>query len=225
MSVTDRVRERLERRSPATSGRLSESEFLLVGAAAGALGWGGTQVLAWLGPRSSAALATGLWAVLVAGFATVTVLHGPDEARFSDPMFVWGSANGTAMALTLGGLAGLVPAVVAFWGRGWPRRPSATAGPGASSKGLATPSAGGVTCSRASSRSSSWRSARSPSRPSNPSRSSSSACSTSSRSRWMPGSGHSPTASPAMSTFSPYYRYIGPHDEPSPCNRRTVASA
>ncbi|MFC7249889.1 hypothetical protein ACFQJ5_08575 [Halomicroarcula sp. GCM10025324] len=116
MSVTDRVRERLERRSPATSGRLSESEFLLVGAAAGALGWGGTQVLAWLGPRSSAALATGLWAVLVAGFATVTVLHGPDEARFSDPMFVWGSANGTAMALTLGGLAGLVPAVVAFWG-------------------------------------------------------------------------------------------------------------
>jgi hypothetical protein len=115
MSVTDTVRERLERRSPATSGRLSESEFLLVGAAAGALGWGGTQVLAWLGPRSSAALATGLWAVLVAGFATVTVLHGPDEARFSDPMFVWGSANGTAMALTLGGLAGLVPAVVAFW--------------------------------------------------------------------------------------------------------------
>lgn len=116
MAVTDTVRERLEPRLPSTSGRLTESEFLLVGAAAGTLGWGGTQVLAWTSPPSSAALATALWAVLVAGFAGVTVLHGPDAVRFSDPLFVWGTVNGTAMALTVGGLVGVVPETVAFWG-------------------------------------------------------------------------------------------------------------
>lgn len=116
MAVTDTVRERLEGAAPATSGRLTESEFLLAGAAAGALGWGGTQVLAWVDPPASAVLATVLWAVLVAAFAGLTVLHGPDAVRFSDPMFVWGSVNGTAMALTVGGIIGLVPAFVAFWG-------------------------------------------------------------------------------------------------------------
>ncbi|MFC6862364.1 hypothetical protein ACFQGE_02675 [Halomicroarcula sp. GCM10025817] len=116
MPVTDTLRERLDRRAPATSDRLSESGFLLAGATAGALGWGGTQLLAWVDTAASAVVATGLWAVLVAGFAGVTVLHGPADTRFSDPMLVWGSVNGTAMLLTVGGLAGLVPPVVAFWG-------------------------------------------------------------------------------------------------------------
>lgn len=116
MAVTDTLHERLERAAPATSGRLTESEFLLAGAAAGALGWGGTQGLAWVDPPAAAAFATALWTVLVAAFAGLTVLHGPDAVRFSDPMFVWGSVNGTAMALTVGGLVGLVPVFVAFWG-------------------------------------------------------------------------------------------------------------
>ena len=116
MAVTDTVRERLDRLAPTTSGRLSESGFLLAGATAGALGWGGTQLLAWADPAAAATLATGLWAVLVAGFAGVTLLHGPEATRFSDPMFVWGAVNGTAMALTLGGLLAAVPPFVAFWG-------------------------------------------------------------------------------------------------------------
>lgn len=115
MAVTDGVRALLRRVAPATSARLDESEFLLAGATAGLLGWSGTQVLAWLAIPDSALLATALWTILVAGFATLTVLHGPDAVRFSDAMFVWGTVNPAAMALTVGGLAGLVPARLAFW--------------------------------------------------------------------------------------------------------------
>ena len=63
----------------------------------------------------SALLATALWVVLVAGFAGLTVLHGPDAVRFSDAMLGWGVVNGTAMALTVGGLVGVVPARLAYW--------------------------------------------------------------------------------------------------------------
>lgn len=115
MAVTDDLRARLQRTAPATSGRLSEADFLRVGATAGALGWGGTQLLAWLDPPSSALLATGLWLVLVAIFSAGTVFHGPESIRFSNVMFVWGAVNGTALALTVFGLAGLVPERVAFW--------------------------------------------------------------------------------------------------------------
>ena len=115
MAVMAALRRRLVRVAPPSSGRLDESEFLLTGAGAGALGWSGTQVLAWVGPADSAVLATGLWVVLVAGFAGITLLGTPDTVRFSDPMFVWGAVNGTAMALTVGGLVGLVPEFLAFW--------------------------------------------------------------------------------------------------------------
>lgn len=115
MAVTDDLRTVLRRVAPATSGRLGEERFLLAGATAGLLGWGGTQILAWVDVPSSATLATVLWVVLVAGFASLTVLHGPDAMRFSDVMFVWGTVNPAAMALTVGALAGLVPARVAFW--------------------------------------------------------------------------------------------------------------
>lgn len=115
MAVTDGLRTRLERVAPATSARLDESTFLLAGATAGLVGWGGTQVLAWLDPPASALLATALWTVLVAGFAGLTVLHSPDAVRFSDAMFGWGVINGTAMALTVGGLVGVVPARLAVW--------------------------------------------------------------------------------------------------------------
>jgi len=115
MAVTDGLRARLRHVAPATSGRLDESGFLLAGATAGLFGWGGTQVLAWVAVPDSALLATALWTVLVAAFSGLTVLHGPDAVRFSDAMFGWGTVNGTAMALTVGGVAGLVPARVAFW--------------------------------------------------------------------------------------------------------------
>ena len=115
MAVTDGLRRRLQRVAPATTDRVDESGFLLVGAAAGLLGWGGTQVLAWLDPPASALMATALWVALIGGFSGLTVLHGPDAVRFSDAMLGWGVANGTAMALTVGGLAGLVPARIAFW--------------------------------------------------------------------------------------------------------------
>ncbi|MDS0257829.1 hypothetical protein NDI56_00240 [Haloarcula sp. S1CR25-12] len=115
MAVTDGLRARLRHVAPATSGRLDESGFLLAGGTAGLLGWGGTQVLAWVAVPDSALLATALWVVLVCGFAGLTVLHGPDDVRFSDAMFGWGTVNGTATALTVAGVSGLVPPRVAFW--------------------------------------------------------------------------------------------------------------
>ena len=113
--MTDGLRGGLRRVAPATSGRLDESGFLLVGAAAGLLGWGGTQLLAWFNPPGSALLATALWTVLVAVFSGLTVLHAPETVRFSDAMVVWGTVNPAAMAVTVGGLVGLVPARLAFW--------------------------------------------------------------------------------------------------------------
>ena len=115
MALTDGLRTVLRRVAPATSGRLDESGFLLAGATAGLLGWCGTQILAWVDVPASALAATVLWAVLVGGFAGLTVLHGPDAVRFSDVMFVWGTVNPAAMALTVAGVAGLVPARLAFW--------------------------------------------------------------------------------------------------------------
>ena len=113
--MTDGLRASLRAVAPATSGRLDEPAFLLVGATAGLGGWGGTQMLAWLAVPGSALLATALWVVLVAVFVGLTVFHGPDTVRFSDAMLGWGAVNGSAMALTLGGLAGVVPARLAFW--------------------------------------------------------------------------------------------------------------
>jgi len=115
MAVVDSVRAVLRRVAPATSGRLDEAGFLLAGATAGLVGWGGTQVLSWVAVPESALLATALWTVLVTGFVGLTVLHGPDAVRFSAAMLGWGAVNGTAMALTVGGLTGLVPARLAFW--------------------------------------------------------------------------------------------------------------
>ena len=63
--MSNRLRRTLTEVAPPASGRLSESAFLLAGAAAGLLGWG--------------------------------------------------AVNGTATALTLVGLAGLVPPKLAFW--------------------------------------------------------------------------------------------------------------
>lgn len=115
MAVTERVRTLLRQTAPATSGRVSESGFLLAGAGAGALGWGLTQFLAWFEPPLAPVLATAWWAVLVAGFGSLTVLHAPESLRFSDAMFVWGSVNGTAMLATIGGIAAAVPPRIAFW--------------------------------------------------------------------------------------------------------------
>jgi len=115
MAVTEGVRAWLRRAMPATTGRLDESDFLLAGAAVGLLGWVGTQVLSWLTVPNSALAATVLWAALVGGFSGLTVLHGPDAVRFSDAMLGWGTVNSTAIALTVGGVAGLVPARLAFW--------------------------------------------------------------------------------------------------------------
>ena len=115
MTAFDRLRSRLQRVAPATSGRLTASAFLLSGAAAGLVGWGGTQAVAWLDRADSALFATGLWVVLIGGFVGLTVLHAPDSVRFSGAMFAWGTVNTTAMALTVGGLLGVVPEQVAFW--------------------------------------------------------------------------------------------------------------
>ncbi|MEF8973547.1 MAG: hypothetical protein V5A15_01550 [Haloarcula sp.] len=115
MTAFDRLRSRLQRVAPATSGRLTASAFLLSGAVAGLVGWGGTQAIAWLDHASGALLATGLWVVLIGGFVGLTVLHAPDSVRFSDAMLGWGPVNGTAMALTVAGLLGVVPERVAFW--------------------------------------------------------------------------------------------------------------
>ncbi|EMA06669.1 hypothetical protein SAMN05443574_10595 [Haloarcula vallismortis] len=115
MAALDGLRSRLRRLAPTTSGRLTASEFLLSGAAAGLLGWGGTQAIAWLDRPDSALLAAGLWVVLIGGFVGVTVLHAPDSVRFSDAMFAWGAVNTTATALTVGGLLDVVPEQLAFW--------------------------------------------------------------------------------------------------------------
>jgi len=115
MAVPDGLRARLDEVAPATSARVDESQFLLAGATAGLLGWGATQVLAWAAPPSAAFLATALWVVLLAAFSGVTVFHGPADTRFSDAMFAWGAVNGTAMALTVGALVGVVPERLGFW--------------------------------------------------------------------------------------------------------------
>ncbi|MFB9809759.1 hypothetical protein [Haloarcula sebkhae] len=115
MAAFDGVRNRLQRVAPATSGRLTASEFLLSGAAAGLFGWGGTQAITWSDRAVGALLATALWVVLIGGFIGLTVLHAPDSVRFSDAMLAWGTVNTTAMALTVGGLLGAVPESLAFW--------------------------------------------------------------------------------------------------------------
>ena len=118
MAVSDGLRRRLDAIVPPTSGRVSESGFLLAGAAAGAVGWGGTQLLTWLDPPNAAIAATALWTLLMLGFSTLTVRFAPEAVRFSDPMLVWGTVNTAAMALTVGALAGMVPPRVGFW-LGW----------------------------------------------------------------------------------------------------------
>ncbi|NLV13894.1 hypothetical protein [Haloarcula argentinensis] len=115
MAVLNELRGRLQRVAPATSGRLTASEFLLSGAAAGLFGWGGTQAIAWSDRAVGALLATALWVVLIGCFIGLTVLHAPDSVRFSDAMLAWGTVNTTAMALTVGGLLGIVPESLAFW--------------------------------------------------------------------------------------------------------------
>ncbi|MDT3436326.1 hypothetical protein [Haloarcula sp. 1CSR25-25] len=115
MAAFDGLRGRLQRVAPATSGRLTGSEFLLSGAAAGLVGWGGTQTLTWLDHAEGALFATALWVVLIGGFVGLTVRHAPEPIRFSDAMFAWGTVNTTAMALTVGGLLGVVPERLAFW--------------------------------------------------------------------------------------------------------------
>lgn len=115
MAVADGLRQVLDAVAPPTSGRLDESGFLLAGAAAGAVGWGGTQVLTWLAPPNAALAATALWGVLMLGFSTATVRHGPRAVRFSDPMLLWGVVNGTAMALTVAAVVGAVPGRLGFW--------------------------------------------------------------------------------------------------------------
>ncbi|KAA9398442.1 hypothetical protein Har1130_04085 [Haloarcula sp. CBA1130] len=115
MAAFDGLRSRLQRVVPATSGRLTASEFLLSGAAAGLVGWGGTQAIARLDHVDTALLAAVLWAVLISGFVGLTVLHAPDSVRFSDAMFAWGAVNTTATALTVGGLLDIVPERLAFW--------------------------------------------------------------------------------------------------------------
>lgn len=115
MDLSERLRASLEQFAPPTSGRLSTREFLLAGAGAGAVGWTGTQLLTWTAPPAAAWVAAALWFVLAGLFVGVTVAHGPDEIRFSAPMLGWGAVNGTATTLTLAGLAGLVPARLAFW--------------------------------------------------------------------------------------------------------------
>ena len=52
---------------------------------------------------------------IIGGFVGLTVFHAPDSVRFSDAMFVWGTVNTTATALTVGGLLGVVPEQLAFW--------------------------------------------------------------------------------------------------------------
>ncbi len=115
MAAFDGLRSRLQRVAPATSGRLTASEFLLSGAAAGLLGWGGTQALTWLDHANGQLLATVLWVVLIGGFVGLTVLHAPDSVRFSDAMLAWGTVNTTATALTVGGLLSVVPEQLAYW--------------------------------------------------------------------------------------------------------------
>jgi len=115
MAAFDGLRGHLQRLAPATSGRLTASEFLLSGAAAGLVGWGGTQAIAWLDHASGALFATALWTVLIGGFVALTLFHAPDGVRFSDAMLAWGAVNTTAMALTVGGLLGVVPEQVAYW--------------------------------------------------------------------------------------------------------------
>ena len=115
MAAFNGLRSRLQRVAPATSGRLTPAEFLLSGAAAGLVGWGGTQAIAWLSRANGALFATALWVVLIGSFVGLTVLHAPDSVRFSDAMFAWGTVNTTATAVTVGGLLGVIPTQAAFW--------------------------------------------------------------------------------------------------------------
>lgn len=101
----------LARFAPPTLGRVDLDRFLALGAAVGALGWGGTALLtARPGLVGDPVLVSvALWAVLVAVMVGVGVFATPDEVRFSRPMLVWGPANALASLVTVGVLFGPLP--------------------------------------------------------------------------------------------------------------------
>lgn len=107
------------RLAPPTSATVDGDGFLALGAAVGTLGWAGTQALALWGGRHAPLVAAALWLALVGVMGVVGLTRTPDTVRFSRPLAVWGTTNGSATALSAVAVAlpGTFPAraVVAAW--------------------------------------------------------------------------------------------------------------
>jgi hypothetical protein len=102
-----------------TLGLVGRRGVLALGAAAGAVGWGTTAVLA--GQPGLVAdpetVVVAVWAALVVLLGGVGGLLATDAVRFSRPMLAWAPANGLAVLATLGVLFGPLPdpALPAAW--------------------------------------------------------------------------------------------------------------
>lgn len=97
---SDSLQSRLVALAPATSARLDGSDFLLLGAAVGLVGWTLTAVVEAIAPEAGL-LTVVVWLPLVVAMLGAGVLHAPDAMRFSLPMLGWGLLNGLAVTVTL----------------------------------------------------------------------------------------------------------------------------
>jgi hypothetical protein len=100
VAASDSLRSRLAALAPATSDRLTGSDFLLLGAAVGLVGWSATAAIAAVAPGAGF-LTVVVWTPLVAVMLGAGLLHTPDAMRFSLPMLGWGLLNGLAVTATL----------------------------------------------------------------------------------------------------------------------------
>jgi hypothetical protein len=108
VAAPDSLQSRLATLAPGTSGRLTGSDFLLLGAAIGLVGWSLTAAVAAVAPGAGL-LTVALWVPLVVAMLGAGLLHAPDAMRFSLPMLGWGVLNGLAVTATLAAVLVGVP--------------------------------------------------------------------------------------------------------------------
>lgn len=108
----NRLQSLLRTVTPATSGWLTDSDFLALGAVVGVLGWTGTAAIEWFAVPYAGFVALALWTPLVAVMVIAAIQHVPDTMRFSKPMIAWGVCNVTATVVTVVAVTFGVPSAV-----------------------------------------------------------------------------------------------------------------